>query len=495
MPNAVLAAVVFLIGLKLVDFRGMADDRARPAGRVRRRARHRRDRRGRRRGAGDHPGDGALDRRAHLPQLSPVRHAPGADAGWHPGPRRAGSARRGRPRSGDLPLRGEPVLRERAAASPRRSWTSSKVPTRRSAGSASPARRSATSTTRGPTRFARSRRSSPARTWTFVICDLEPEGPRTARRVRPDRNDRGRPHLRHASATCSRPTAPREGRTLPGRRMPGPSTARATPPDAGPPPGKAERGRIPGCLARRPPAGRRRSQGARPAGGPRRLAAGARPPGSGRAPGGAGHDPGAGPRPDPLRPDGRCRRSRSTAARPCRWPRTWRRRRPAGIRVQLCGDAHLLNFGLFASPERNLVFDINDFDETLHGPVRVGRQAPRRQPRRRGPVRGFAAHATRHAVHRAVRLVPRADGRLRGDARHRRLLRARRRGRDPRLRRQAGAPVPRAGGPGRRTITTRSTSSRSSPRSTRRGVAGSWTTRPIITHLPEVTPDLVIAAR
>lgn len=39
-----------------------------------------------------------------------------------------------------------------------------------------------------------------------------------------------------------------------------------------------------------------------------------------------------------------------------------------GIRVQACGDCHLLNFGLFATPERNLVFDINDFDETLPGP-------------------------------------------------------------------------------------------------------------------------------
>lgn len=38
-----------------------------------------------------------------------------------------------------------------------------------------------------------------------------------------------------------------------------------------------------------------------------------------------------------------------------------------GQQVQLCGDAHLSNFGLFASPERNLVFDINDFDETLPG--------------------------------------------------------------------------------------------------------------------------------
>jgi uncharacterized protein (DUF2252 family) len=39
-----------------------------------------------------------------------------------------------------------------------------------------------------------------------------------------------------------------------------------------------------------------------------------------------------------------------------------------GLQVQLCGDAHLANFGGFASPERDLVFDINDFDETLPGP-------------------------------------------------------------------------------------------------------------------------------
>jgi uncharacterized protein (DUF2252 family) len=39
-----------------------------------------------------------------------------------------------------------------------------------------------------------------------------------------------------------------------------------------------------------------------------------------------------------------------------------------GLRTQLCGDAHLANFGAYASPERRLVFDINDFDETLPGP-------------------------------------------------------------------------------------------------------------------------------
>jgi len=40
----------------------------------------------------------------------------------------------------------------------------------------------------------------------------------------------------------------------------------------------------------------------------------------------------------------------------------------SGIIVQACGDCHLMNFGGFATPERNIVFDINDFDETLPAP-------------------------------------------------------------------------------------------------------------------------------
>jgi uncharacterized protein (DUF2252 family) len=40
----------------------------------------------------------------------------------------------------------------------------------------------------------------------------------------------------------------------------------------------------------------------------------------------------------------------------------------SGVTVQLCGDAHLSNFGLFGTPERRMLFDINDFDETLPGP-------------------------------------------------------------------------------------------------------------------------------
>ena len=73
------------------------------------------------------------------------------------------------------------------------------------------------------------------------------------------------------------------------------------------------------------------------------------------------------------------------------------------IIVQLCGDAHLSNFGLFASPERDLVFDINDFDETRHGPFEwdVKRLAGSVVVAGRG--RGFAAHDIRKAMGRAVR--------------------------------------------------------------------------------------------
>ena len=48
-----------------------------------------------------------------------------------------------------------------------------------------------------------------------------------------------------------------------------------------------------------------------------------------------------------------------------------------GVPVQACGDCHLLNFGLFATPERNLIFDIRDLDETLTRSLGVGPQATR----------------------------------------------------------------------------------------------------------------------
>jgi uncharacterized protein (DUF2252 family) len=75
----------------------------------------------------------------------------------------------------------------------------------------------------------------------------------------------------------------------------------------------------------------------------------------------------------------------------------------AGLTVQLCGDAHLSNFGLFASPERSEVFDINDFDETLRGPFEwdLARLAASLVVAARS--RGFTVHDGRHAVHRAMR--------------------------------------------------------------------------------------------
>ena len=75
----------------------------------------------------------------------------------------------------------------------------------------------------------------------------------------------------------------------------------------------------------------------------------------------------------------------------------------SGVIVQLCGDAHLANFGLFASPERDLLFDVNDFDETLHGPFELDLKRLVASLVVAGRSRGFSSHDTRHFVHRAVR--------------------------------------------------------------------------------------------
>ena len=74
-----------------------------------------------------------------------------------------------------------------------------------------------------------------------------------------------------------------------------------------------------------------------------------------------------------------------------------------GIIVQLCGDAHLSNFGLFASPEREELFDINDFDETLRGPFEWDLRRLAASLVVAGRSRDFSAHDTRRAVHRAMR--------------------------------------------------------------------------------------------
>ncbi len=70
----------------------------------------------------------------------------------------------------------------------------------------------------------------------------------------------------------------------------------------------------------------------------------------------------------------------------------------SGLRVQLCGDAHLSNFGAFASPERRLVFDVNDFDETLPGPFEWDVKRLAASFAVAGRDNGFAAKARRKIV-------------------------------------------------------------------------------------------------
>src|SRR5271170_4303533 len=70
----------------------------------------------------------------------------------------------------------------------------------------------------------------------------------------------------------------------------------------------------------------------------------------------------------------------------------------SGLRVQLCGDAHLSNFGAFASPERNLVFDVNDFDETLPGPFEWDVKRLAASLAVAGRDNGFGAKARRKIV-------------------------------------------------------------------------------------------------
>ena len=74
----------------------------------------------------------------------------------------------------------------------------------------------------------------------------------------------------------------------------------------------------------------------------------------------------------------------------------------SGLEVQACGDAHLSNFGLFASPERSLVFDINDFDETLPGPWEWDLKRLVASIVVAGRERGFTVHDNRHAAHACV---------------------------------------------------------------------------------------------
>jgi uncharacterized protein (DUF2252 family) len=74
----------------------------------------------------------------------------------------------------------------------------------------------------------------------------------------------------------------------------------------------------------------------------------------------------------------------------------------SGLRAQLCGDAHLSNFGAFQAPDRRLVFDINDFDETLPGPFEWDVKRLAASLAIGGRDRGFSSRERRAAVLTAV---------------------------------------------------------------------------------------------
>lgn len=74
-----------------------------------------------------------------------------------------------------------------------------------------------------------------------------------------------------------------------------------------------------------------------------------------------------------------------------------------GLHVQVCGDAHLSNFGVYATPERNQVFDVNDFDETLPGPWEWDVKRLAASIVVAGRTMGFTREMNRHAVVGCIR--------------------------------------------------------------------------------------------
>ena len=90
--------------------------------------------------------------------------------------------------------------------------------------------------------------------------------------------------------------------------------------------------------------------------------------------------------------------------------------------MQLCGDAHLSNFGVFGSPERKLVFDINDFDETAPGPWEWDVKRLAASFAVAGREIGFSLHERRAVVLDTVRAYREAMARLRADAQPRALV-------------------------------------------------------------------------
>ena len=85
----------------------------------------------------------------------------------------------------------------------------------------------------------------------------------------------------------------------------------------------------------------------------------------------------------------------------------------SGLVAQICGDAHLANFGVFASPERRLVFDINDFDETLPGPWEWDVKRLATSLEVAGRDNGYSTKQRQQHRARRGRRVPQVDGRVR----------------------------------------------------------------------------------
>ena len=105
------------------------------------------------------------------------------------------------------------------------------------------------------------------------------------------------------------------------------------------------------------------------------------------------------------------------------------------IIVQASGDAHLSNFGLFASPERTLVFDANDFDETLPGPWEWDVKRLAASIVIAGRANGFNAKQNRGCDHGDRPQLPPVDGAIRGHAPPRGLVHLDHRDQHPRGRR------------------------------------------------------------
>ena len=115
----------------------------------------------------------------------------------------------------------------------------------------------------------------------------------------------------------------------------------------------------------------------------------------------------------------------------------------SGLRVQLCGDAHLSNFGIFAAPDRRLVVDLNDFDETLPGPWEWDVKRLAASFAIAGRDRDFTPKQTRTAVLAAARAYREAIREFAAHAQPRRLVRA------PRRREQSSPTWPRSPPPNR----------------------------------------------